>query len=609
MFNRIKDWLLQIYWNAKIRNRIAFFNTLLLGCLAIIMLLSNNILARKLVVHYASDNARQSNQIVREKIEYLLTNSEDMAALIENNDIVQKKLIVKTQREKMDRIYPISNILNRAVQNSTGINTIILYPKDWSEPITSTRVNLDKLSSEFRQGMQAEVEDVWDKSLWSDIHQSEYQIFQDERTTITLKRNIISIYTGGIVGFLAIDITEERIAETYAGSADSSNIVLIVNQQGRVVSASDKHFLNERICDMLDISEDDLADQELNSFQTDATNHAKICKSEGREYLVDTTKIEKMGWWILRLIPLQDVYAQTRQTTVIACLVALIVAFLAALCVRRIAISLTQPLTRLSQIMEEEPLKDNNVLLVPGNDEVAILNRSFQRMRLNMQILIERIKHEQQQQMQINMSSLQTQINPHFLYNTLDSVCALLQLKRIDDASHMLKSIELFYRGTLSKGKTIISIRDEIYVTKQFVDIQRYRYEGELCVHIQISEEILDCCIPKLTLQPIVENAIYHGLKNGGRDGIIEIFEEHNAEKIRISIRDNGVGFFPDPFEVPHDNIKSSGFGLYNTQRRIKYYFGNDYGLQIESKIGVGTTVYLIIPNQKIHRKEGFSLD
>ena len=608
MFKRFKGRLLQIYWNAKIRSKITFFNSLLFGALTIVLLLFNNTLTQKLAVHYTSDNARQSDLIIQEKIEYLLSNSEDMAALIDNNDIVQKLLLVETPRERMDRIYPISNVLNRSVQNSSAVNTIVLYPADRSAPITSLRVNLDKLAPGLSEEVWEEMEDVWDGALWSDMHQSDYQIFHDERATITLTLNIISIYTGKIVGLLVLDIPESRIAEAYKSETGGAATVLIVNHEGDIVSASDKQLLMQNVHALAGASTSGFPqnDEELRMLSEEG---AKVLAVQGRKYLVDAVKIEKLGWWVVRLDPLHAIYAQTRQTTIFSFLMALIVSLFAALCVRRIATGLTRPLTKLSQIMEGDPLKSNVSLSVPGDDEVGMLNRSFQRMRLNMQILIERIKHEQQQQMQINMSSLQTQINPHFLYNTLDSVCALLQLGRIDDASHMLKNIELFYRGTLSKGNTIISIRDEIFVTRQFIDIQRYRYEGTLRVSVQISEEIMDRRIPKLTLQPIVENAIYHGLKNGGKDGCIEISESHDDGEIVISIKDNGVGFCPGSLEMPHGGRKGGGFGLYNTQRRLKYYFGEAYGLQIESRIGHGTIVRLIIPNQSldqsISRTEG----
>lgn len=586
MLTHIFKKLKQQYDDAKISKKIVWLNSLLFLLVLLILLIICNLGIRQLAIRYAAQNAAQSNAVIQEKIENILTNAEDVSSLIAFNDMVQKQLLKSTPIEQMDRLYPISNIMNKMVHNSAGISTIILCPADTGSFITTDRVNLNGLDPLALKRIMTEMESLWEQPKWNDMSWNTYQFFAPKCATVTLKRNIVSIYTGQIIGMLVIDISEARIAEAYESELDGSH-VLILNEHGKIISCAEKNLLLQDTGNVINNAAD-----------------FPVCKINNHSYLISMARVEKLNWQIIHFTPLQNIYNQTYSLMLMTIFVGFFAFVLATLGVRKIANNLMKPLLRLTQIMDKDSIIYHDSFPAIHNDEIGRLTKSFQHMQLRMQIMIERIKYEQHQQTQLNMASLQTQINPHFLYNTLDSVCALLQMGQTEEAAHMLKGIEMFYRGTLSKGSFVISLKDEIYVTEQYVMIQQYRYDGNLHVTFDISEEIKNCSIPKLTIQPILENAIYHGLKNGGQDGIIHISEEHDQNTITIKVTDNGTGFCPSSLDTPLRGSNRGGFGLYNTNRRIKYCFGEAYGLIIESAVGKGTTVSIQIPNQSASQEK-----
>ena len=201
------------------------------------------------------------------------------------------------------------------------------------------------------------------------------------------------------------------------------------------------------------------------------------------------------------------------------------------------------------------------------------------------------------------MQVLHAQINPHFLYNTLESICSLLMLERNQDACDMIKNLANFYRAVLGKREIVLPFRKELEITRQYIAIQRVRYADNLTLtyDVDIPEEIANCKIPKITLQPLVENAIYHGIKPNGKPGIISIEGGYVGDNIFVSVKDNGVGICKDQLMEIKDSIDKhhlrAGFGISSVNDRIKLHFGAEYGLNIYSTYGCGTEIRIILPS------------
>lgn len=200
---------------------------------------------------------------------------------------------------------------------------------------------------------------------------------------------------------------------------------------------------------------------------------------------------------------------------------------------------------------------------------------------------------------------LQAQINPHFLYNTLDTIVWLAETKQNEQVSRMVTSLSDFFRTTLSKGKDYITVREEESHIRSYLEIQQFRYRDILEYNITITDDILDCEILKMTLQPLVENALYHGIKNKRGLGHITVMGVKSGSNMVFTVKDDGLGMKPERLEfirrVVADEVKdgystSSGFGLYNVAKRLRLNYGKKCSVDIESIYGEGTTITISIP-------------
>lgn len=237
-----------------------------------------------------------------------------------------------------------------------------------------------------------------------------------------------------------------------------------------------------------------------------------------------------------------------------------------------------------------------------SQDELAILSDSFNDMAGKLEQQVQSIRMEQESLRNMELKLLQTQINPHFLYNTLDTIIWLIEGKKNKEAIDIVVSLSEFFRIVVSKGKDFISIREEEMHIRSYLEIQQSRYKDILDYEISIPEELYEYQILKLTLQPLVENSLYHGIKMLRCKGKISVTGKKEGDDIFIHIGDNGVGMDEDVLNSLRKVIETPGseetnsFGLANVNERIKLNYGNHYGLEIQSKPGEGTVITVKIP-------------
>lgn len=262
-----------------------------------------------------------------------------------------------------------------------------------------------------------------------------------------------------------------------------------------------------------------------------------------------------------------------------------------------------QPTSQLNQATEKIAQGDFNARAqADSEDEVAELAVSFNKMAGSMQSLIDKVKEDERKMRKADLRLLQEQIQPHFLYNTLDTIVWLIESNEPDEAVTMVVTLSDFFREILSKGKEFISIKEEEKHISSYLQIQEMRYRDILEYDIQLDQVIYKYQILKLTLQPVVENALYHGIKYKRAKGCIHIHGEKEGDIIRLTVRDDGVGMDEDELEQLRQQIEKpcqeteKGFGLANVNERIHMYFGPEYGMKIQSQKGKGTTVEIVIP-------------
>ena len=241
-------------------------------------------------------------------------------------------------------------------------------------------------------------------------------------------------------------------------------------------------------------------------------------------------------------------------------------------------------------------------------DEITELGLSFNIMIGRIRELLDAKVKEQENLKKAELRALQAQINPHFLYNTLDTIIWMTESKKTDQVIEIVRALSSFFRISLSKGRDWITIGEEVERTRSYLTIQKMRYRDILDYRIEMDESVAGNTILKLILQPLVENALYHGIKNKRQGGTIVVrAQQWNENEILLQVEDNGIGFTPEKLaqlqaELNDDSgdIKlESGFGIGNVNKRIRLYYGKQYGVSIKSEYQTGTCVSIVIPARR----------
>lgn len=323
------------------------------------------------------------------------------------------------------------------------------------------------------------------------------------------------------------------------------------------------------------------------------------------EYLLTSTFSELTGWHIISMASAREVEAELNYLTEITIFLTFVILTIIILLVLYLSNSLSEPIRKLQELSYKASENDLSVKIdVSGKDEIAQLGKSFNKMIRRINKLLEQNVREQKLLRKLEMESLDNQIKPHFIYNTLDLIIGLLENDKIEEAAHMVEALGKFFRLSLSHGKEMVLIRNEIKHVKNYLFIQQYRHGEEYEYIVDIEDlEIMDKHIPKLILQPIVENAIYHGILPAEKKGLIIIKGYYKDKSIYFEIIDNGAGIKAEKVKEINNiltgKIKTDDqkkyFGLRNVDRRLKLMYGGASGLKVESKFGEKTIVTIRI--------------
>jgi two-component system sensor histidine kinase YesM len=264
------------------------------------------------------------------------------------------------------------------------------------------------------------------------------------------------------------------------------------------------------------------------------------------------------------------------------------------------------PIKRLHDVTTTITKNDLQALVTNDNvDEITELGMSFNIMIGKIRELLQAKIKEQENLKKAELRALQAQINPHFLYNTLDTIIWMAEAQKTDQVVEIVSALSSFFRISLSKGKDWITVGEEIERTKSYLTIQRMRYRDIMDFKIEVDEQVLNNTVLKLSLQPLVENALYHGIKNKRNGGTIVVrARQRNEDEVLLEVEDNGIGFTQEKLNQLQDQLNAdsgeldfeSGFGIGNVNKRIRLYYGKQYGLSLKSEYNVGTCATLIIP-------------
>ena len=338
-------------------------------------------------------------------------------------------------------------------------------------------------------------------------------------------------------------------------------------------------------------------------------------KFAGEERITTVKSIGYTGWKAVGVNPVGGMNLNILKTRIFVVFIVLLFLFVLTLINAYISSRITNPIKELEKSVSLLESGDLDApVYIGGSAEIRSLGRSIQGMAMRIKGLMNDIVTEHESKRKSEFDTLQSQINPHFLYNTLDIIVWMIENEKKTDAVRVVTALARFFRISLSRGKSIITVKDELEHVRNYLMIQQMRFKNKFTYEIDADEGTLELASLKLMLQPMVENAIYHGMEFMDGDGVVQIRAWREAEDLYLRVRDNGLGMteeqvenlFRDSGHVP--SKRGSGIGVRNVNERIQLYFGEGYGLRIESEPDEGTDVIIhlpAVPYSEILEREG----
>ena len=537
---------------------------------------------------YTHTIIQQMNQNIDSYIDYM----ENIAYLISSNEDVQDYLF----DEEIDNEgrYRILNQFQTILDSRSDIRNVGIISKNGRMLINdgSKSVNQD-LDLNTQEWYATALEKPNGPILTSSHVQ---HIISGERPwVITLSRGIRDRSgSGEKEGVFFIDLNYSAIS----GLCDQSTVgtkgyAFILDAKGNIVyHPQQQQLYNELQTENISL----IMDTDEDTVLTGTGNDGK---------LYSISRSEKTGWTVVDCTNVKELLSKSRQAQSVYVLTAIILVIVALLFSRFMARSITLPIQKLRDSMKKVQEGDFSVsdVVVDSKNEIGSLTKSFDVMTHRIHELMEQNVHEQEEKRKSELKALQSQINPHFLYNTLDSIIWMAEGKKNEEVVLMTASLARLLRQSISNEDEVVPIANEVEYARGYLTIQKMRYKDKLEFQIDVDSSILYIPLIKLVLQPIIENAIYHGLKYKESKGLLIVKGFMKDGNAVLQVIDDGVGMDEETLAHIYDkhkvNYHSNGVGVYNVQKRLKLYYGDDYGITYESEKGKGTTATITIPGRQ----------
>lgn len=425
------------------------------------------------------------------------------------------------------------------------------------------------------------------------LHANDIFTDSDDRSNVSMIRVINDTVSQAPIGILMMDITNSAFQDTYREIARQYGSSVILLNEDNLCIVNNEGITSENIGKILQ--------ENRKSNETPV-----ILNSQGRRFIYSSVTMDHPEWKIIMGTPMEEIDQELALYQRISIIIILLNVILLLGGVMVISRLITVPIRRLLESMKG--VQKGNFVTVnmhTGKDEIGQLKNGYNLMIVKIQQLLESTIRDQKVKRTLELNVLQEQIKPHFLYNTLDAMGYLSLAGKNAELYEALEALGEFYRKSLSKGEEIITIGDEVDITRDYLLLQKLRYGNIFTASFEVAPELLGFKTLKLILQPLVENSIYHGIRPKGEHGEICVRVQPCGEQILLSVEDNGIGMSAEELEaVKSGEIKSSGFGLRGTLERIRIYYENDNLDTIESVKNVGTKITIMIPKETVKRSK-----
>jgi len=552
---------------------------------------SSSIILREAVM-----NSEQLVKQVADKVDYNFKEIDKNMLLLAWDDktmnILKSHYSVETLSKRKANQIELEAAMQTFLNTRLEIESVYIYRHDGDEYyIDQTTFNKDVRKKILMKKTEliSEAEEYMGKNKWIAMNL--------EKGLITGIRIIYDPITLEKLGILITNVQESYLRSLYDDIRVNKNSFFVIRDvDGTILSTNSS--LNEReIYSIL---------KGMKSSTGQLANYTSSLNVSGKFFIIGRT-CNFTEWEILNIIPRDELLEGIRQNRVWIFLVALLCIIISTLLLLLFSSYIVNPIKQLIKVMKKVEKEDFSVSAEPtSQDEFGELTLVFNKMIKRIRYLIEEVYQQKIIKQEAEFKLLQAQINPHFLYNTLDSINWIAKMNGVEDISKMVIALGQLMRISISKGKKEITLAQEIEYINNYLLIQSMSYRDKFKVVIDVEEDMKNCILPKLILQPVVENALVHGIEKKLGKGVLIIKASCQSSKLVIDVIDDGVGM--DPVQAKKileyesavvgegENEIHTGIGISNVNKRIKIIYGNDYGVDIISEIGKGTDVRIVLP-------------
>lgn len=564
-----------------LRVKLGMIAVVLIAIPAFVIFLTYSGTVKEIIQNKYTVSATQSVFETGDKINLMLDDLEEFSTLVISNSTLLRMLENQPDYSQDE----FNNVLRTFITSRDDIESIdlILGQNHYSTGVKKIGL-LEEISPELMNSSG--------QPVWSPTKDKRIEILSGtfEKEYFTLGRKVVDYNTLADYGYIRFDFDENILENAYSGilenETDNGVEVFICDGDGRIISHPDKERIGQSIL------EEPYAKQVLKD--TSGHNYT-LYKSETDKIAIYST-IENNGWKIIKTLPTNYLYQEINRMHTMFIYGGIIYALVIVFFMIIFSVRYTEPMMKMMTVIKKVEQGDLSVRTdIRSNDEVGQLGISLNNMIGEMQLLIEKLIKEEQEKKEVELEALHAQINPHFLYNTLNTIKWMAKIQGNTSVSKAITALIKLLRISINLGREMISLNEELDYVENYVLIQNLRFNKPINIVKDIEEECLELTVPKLILQPIVENSIIYGLTEERQEININIACFRKDGQLMIEIRDDGPGIeeavLKNILSDSSDKNKFSKVGLNNVNHRIKLYCGSEYGINIETKLGEGTLV------------------
>ena len=538
-------------------------------------------------------------------IDLILNNIEDISDRIVNSDVVQSDFRNAYELDELERfkiddelIHSLPGYMNQkfpldgiSLLNSNGFYRIHVGNK----LVSSSKYGSSSL---YRNTLLHNEKPLWTAPYLKEIPSTSVSA---PKSLVVYSKNIKGRWDGNIIGVLAISINPQAFSQVFESLEFwQGGTIGIINAEGGYIYCNDESLMGERI-------KDDQLIQQINTFTQEESNQYFDYNLNNTKTLISCKKLQNTDWTVISMIPYSNLMSKTNNILVFTLVIIFLFILISIYVSWIVSNSISYPLNKLMSAVKKVE-KGNFDIQVDesGEDEMTYLNVRYKQAIDEMDHLINELYKSRIAQQETQIKALKAQINPHFLYNTLETINSIAKIKKVDEITKIVQGLSSMFRYSMKSGVEMVTLGDEIENVRNYLSIMKVRFDDKLDFKISVDPSLYGYKMYKLILQPIVENAIHHGIEMKKGKGTIRIQAVLEKNDLFITVSDDGVGMDGETLRRLNERLKQKdtfieekkkgGIGIMNVNARLALYYKNNYQFVMDSALSVGTNVRIVIP-------------